>query len=174
MTSALILLAVPLCLGLLTPAAAVACAALHGATLACSDLEPSLSAIVAIANASALAMLGPGAYSIDCSPLREARLRGFERRRKPLREAISSARDSGAEGCRFEPLSGLPINQQKLSGTLIRATISGTTRVPLDALVLSVDEGPSPEWIWAAHSAVAATPRAAFSMRDATASGCDT
>lgn len=63
---ALILVGVPLCVGLLTPAAAVVCAALHVTTLACSDLEQALSAIVAIANASALAMLGPGAYSIDC------------------------------------------------------------------------------------------------------------
>jgi hypothetical protein len=66
MTWALILAGVPLCLGLLTPAAAVVCAALHVATLACGDLEQPLSAIVAIATASALAMLGPGAYSSDC------------------------------------------------------------------------------------------------------------
>ena len=66
MTLALILVGIPLCLGLLTPAAAVVCAALHVATLACGDLEQAPSAVVAIANASALALLGPGAYSIDC------------------------------------------------------------------------------------------------------------
>lgn len=66
MTLALILIGVPLSLGLVTPAAAVMCATLHGASLACSDLEHVLSAIIAIANASALALLGPGAYSIDC------------------------------------------------------------------------------------------------------------
>ena len=60
-----LILVIPLCLGLLTPAAAVVCAALHLATLACGDLGQALSAIVAVANASALAMLGPGAYSID-------------------------------------------------------------------------------------------------------------
>lgn len=65
-TLALILVGVPLCLGLLTPAAAIVCAALHIAILACGDPGPAHSAIVAIANASALALLGPGAYSIDC------------------------------------------------------------------------------------------------------------
>jgi hypothetical protein len=65
-TVASILVGVPLCLGLLTPAAAVVCAALHVASLACSAPEQPVSAIVALANASALAMLGPGAYSIDC------------------------------------------------------------------------------------------------------------
>lgn len=65
MTFALILVGVPLGVGLLTPAAAVVCAALHVVILVCSDLEP-IPSIVAIANASALALLGPGAYSIDC------------------------------------------------------------------------------------------------------------
>ena len=58
-------LAVSLCLGILTPAVAVVCAIVHGASLACSYPAQILPTIVAIANASALAMLGPGAYSID-------------------------------------------------------------------------------------------------------------
>lgn len=59
------LLAIPLCFGILTPAVSVACVVVHGASLACSYPEQVLSTIVAIASASALAMLGPGAYSID-------------------------------------------------------------------------------------------------------------
>jgi hypothetical protein len=66
MTLARPLLAIPLCLGMLTPAVAVVCAVLHGVSLACSSPGPVLGAIVAMANASALALLGPGAYSIDC------------------------------------------------------------------------------------------------------------
>jgi hypothetical protein len=45
---------------------AVVCAVHHGVSLACSHSDLALRAIVAIANASALALLGPGAYSIDC------------------------------------------------------------------------------------------------------------
>ena len=66
MTLAFILVGLPLCLGLVTPAAAAVCAALHVFTLACGDVGQARSAIIAIANASALALLGPGAYSIDC------------------------------------------------------------------------------------------------------------
>ena len=66
MTLAFILVGISICLGLLTPPAAVVCAALHFATLACGDIEQAPSAVVAIATASALALLGPGGYSIDC------------------------------------------------------------------------------------------------------------
>lgn len=66
LTWAWFLLAIPLCLGILTPAVALVCAIVHGASLACSCPAQILSTIVAIAIASALAMLGPGAYSIDC------------------------------------------------------------------------------------------------------------
>src|SRR5262245_3462958 len=58
------LLALPVCLGLLTPAVAALCAIAHGVQLICGDAADVRSAIVAIANASALAVLGPGAYSI--------------------------------------------------------------------------------------------------------------
>jgi hypothetical protein len=66
MTLAWFLLAIPLCLGILTPALAVVCAVVHAASLACGYPELMPSTIVAIASASALAMLGPGAYSVDC------------------------------------------------------------------------------------------------------------
>jgi hypothetical protein len=60
-------LAMALCLGMLTPPVAAACAFLHGASLAgCESCCQALPAIVAVANASALAVLGPGAYSVDC------------------------------------------------------------------------------------------------------------
>ena len=64
-TPALILVEGLLCVGLLTPAAAAVCAAVHVAAFLCGDGQQALSAVVAIANAAALAMLGPGAYSVD-------------------------------------------------------------------------------------------------------------
>jgi hypothetical protein len=66
MTLASVPFAMALCLGIFTPAVAVVCAAMHAASLACCGPGQMLPAIVAIANASALALLGPGAYSIDC------------------------------------------------------------------------------------------------------------
>ena len=54
MTLAFILVGLPLCLGLVTPAAAAVCAALHVFTLVCGDVGQARSAIIAIANASAL------------------------------------------------------------------------------------------------------------------------
>jgi hypothetical protein len=60
------LLAIALCLGILTPVAAVLCAGLQGAGIAGCEQAQALPAIVAVMNASALALLGPGAYSIDC------------------------------------------------------------------------------------------------------------
>ena len=60
------LLTILLCLGMLTPAVAVVCVVLHGASLGSGHLAPIPSAFVAIATASALGLLGPGAYSIDC------------------------------------------------------------------------------------------------------------
>ena len=61
-----LLLTMALCLGMLTPLAAVLCAFLHGAGIAWCEQAQTLPAIVAVAHASALALLGPGAYSIDC------------------------------------------------------------------------------------------------------------
>jgi hypothetical protein len=59
-------LSILLALGLLTPAVAVVCAAMHGVGLACGAAGPVVPAAVAVANAVALALLGPGAYSFDC------------------------------------------------------------------------------------------------------------
>jgi uncharacterized membrane protein YphA (DoxX/SURF4 family) len=59
------LLAFPLGLGVLTPAAAVVCGLVHAARLLGGEPGSMLPIVVAIANAAALALLGPGAYSID-------------------------------------------------------------------------------------------------------------
>jgi len=59
------LLAIALCLGMLAPVVAVLCAILHGAGGAWCEQAQTLPPIVAVASASALALLGPGAYSID-------------------------------------------------------------------------------------------------------------
>jgi len=60
-----ILLALPLCLGVLTPAAAALCTLVHVVRLICGGTADALSGIVAAGHASALALLGPGVYSID-------------------------------------------------------------------------------------------------------------
>lgn len=62
---AAILLALPLGLGVLTPAAAAACAIVHGARLIDAGVVAGLPELIAVADACALALLGPGAYSVD-------------------------------------------------------------------------------------------------------------
>ena len=63
----LILLAISLCAGFLTPPLAVLCAILKSVGLLVAGQSLTLPTIAAILNASALALLGPGAYSIDAS-----------------------------------------------------------------------------------------------------------
>jgi hypothetical protein len=60
-----IVVAAFLCIGVLTPPMAIIAAAIEGASLFDIDHAPALAIGIGIANAAALALLGPGAYSID-------------------------------------------------------------------------------------------------------------
>ena len=81
MTLALILVGVPLCLGLLTPAAAVVCAALHVAILACSDLEHDPFRHRRHRERIRACAARAGRLLDRLSPFREARVRGVGRER---------------------------------------------------------------------------------------------
>ena len=54
-----------LCIGIVTPAAALLCAVMQALALFTMGLPDAPTAILSIANAAALVVLGPGAYSID-------------------------------------------------------------------------------------------------------------
>lgn len=54
-----------LCVGIVTPAAALVCAVLQTLALLTVGFPDAATAILSIANAAALVVLGPGAYSID-------------------------------------------------------------------------------------------------------------
>ena len=62
---ALILLSAILCAGFLTPVVAVLAAAVHLVAAVNSGMGNEGATVVAIVDALALALLGPGAYSID-------------------------------------------------------------------------------------------------------------
>jgi hypothetical protein len=67
MVPGLILLTIPLCVGILTPPVAVLCALLKSVSLVCNVDSQIIVGMVTISIASALALLGPGAYSVDAS-----------------------------------------------------------------------------------------------------------
>jgi hypothetical protein len=58
-------LAIPLALGLLTPAVALGCALIHGLRLLDGHATVVVPVLIALANSASLALLGPGAYSVD-------------------------------------------------------------------------------------------------------------
>ncbi len=60
-----ILVTIALCVGILTPAVAVLCVLFKGISLLYAEHVQPFLTIVSISNALALALLGPGAYSID-------------------------------------------------------------------------------------------------------------
>jgi uncharacterized membrane protein YphA (DoxX/SURF4 family) len=77
----LVILAVPLCLGLLTPVLSGVCCLISLATLWTGSGSAPLYLILLILNATALAILGPGAYSLDARMFGRRRLifpRDFE------------------------------------------------------------------------------------------------
>ena len=61
----LVLLAGMLCLGIVTPVAALLCVILQTLALFAVGFPDSAALILAIANAASLVILGPGAYSVD-------------------------------------------------------------------------------------------------------------
>ena len=63
----LIVLTACICFGVLTPVGAVLCVAWQFVSSFSTSEAESLSTVVAIATAAALALLGPGAYSIDAA-----------------------------------------------------------------------------------------------------------
>jgi hypothetical protein len=60
-----IAVAVLLCVGVLTPLAALSGAVVTGTALLCSGNAQPVVTIASMTTASALALLGPGAYSVD-------------------------------------------------------------------------------------------------------------
>jgi hypothetical protein len=61
---AIVPVAIVLCMGLVTPVAAACCAVLSGVTLVCSANGQAVT-LASLATALALALLGPGGYSVD-------------------------------------------------------------------------------------------------------------
>jgi hypothetical protein len=60
-----VLLGLAVCIGVLTPIAATTCAVVNGVGVVCAGHEATVFSLGAVLPAAALALMGPGAYSLD-------------------------------------------------------------------------------------------------------------